>query len=157
MVTAGLIWSNLRRLITRQRTRTHTHTFTPLPSASLLPCQSRLITARIWPSRWANLPCYAAPLKSSVPPSPLRELQDTGGEREGNREGCRGRTPPQPPNTICQGAGGGSAAWCLFRDYAERDGSLVTSFPSFSLHAISGTTVLLGNYDEGFIISVYIY
>lgn len=78
-------------------THTHTHTFTPLPSTSLLPCQSRLITARIWPSRWANLPCYAAPLKSSVPPSPRRELQDRGGEREGKREGCRGRTPPPFP------------------------------------------------------------
>lgn len=154
MVTAGLIWSNLRRVITRQRTHTHTHTCTPLPSTSLLPCRSRLITARIWPSCWANLPCYATPLKSSVPPSPRRELQDAGGERGGNREGCKWRSPP---NTVCQRDEGGSAAWCLFRDYAERDGSLVTSFPSFSLHAISGTTVLLGNYDEGFIISVYIY
>lgn len=86
----------------QDRGHTHTHTFTPLPSTSLLPCQSRLITARIWPSRWANLPCYAAPLKSSVPPSPHQQLQDAGGEREGNREGCRGRNTPPPQHHLSE-------------------------------------------------------
>lgn len=78
-------------------THTCTHTFTPLPSTSLLPCQSRLITARIWPSRWANLLCYAAPLKSSVPPSPRRELQDRGRKRGEKRGVQREKTYPPTP------------------------------------------------------------